>query len=85
MPSEYGSLLITPQYETERVLRQRADALGVRGAEVTGLTQDAAGVTVAVRPAQGAAATYRASYVVGADGVNSAVRRASVCPTQGVR
>src|SRR5262245_48513478 len=68
LSSEFNSLLITPQYETERVLQQRADALGVRtvrGAEVTGVTQDDHGVDVAVRTAQGAA-SYRAAYLVGA-------------------
>ncbi|HEX6402748.1 MAG TPA: FAD-dependent monooxygenase [Pseudonocardiaceae bacterium] len=81
LPSEFGSLLVTPQYETERVLAQRADALGVRivrGAEVTGIAQDAHGVNVTAR-----AARYRASYVVGADGVNSAVRRVLGLPFPG--
>ncbi|HKS50708.1 MAG TPA: FAD-dependent monooxygenase [Pseudonocardiaceae bacterium] len=81
LPSEFASLLITPQYETERVLAQRAAALGVRiihGAEVTGITQDADGVDVTVRTAR-----YRAMYVVGADGVNSAVRRALGLPFPG--
>jgi 2-polyprenyl-6-methoxyphenol hydroxylase-like FAD-dependent oxidoreductase len=85
LPSEFNSLLITPQYETERVLQQRADALGVRivrGAEVTGVTQDDRGVDVAVRNAQGTA-RYRASYVVGADGVKSAVRKALGLPYPG--
>jgi 2-polyprenyl-6-methoxyphenol hydroxylase-like FAD-dependent oxidoreductase len=86
LPSKFASLLITPQYETERVLQLRADALGVRivrGAEVTGLTQDAHGVDVAVRTAQGGAGTYRASYVAAADGVNSAVRNALGLPFPG--
>jgi len=86
LPSDFASLLITPQYQTERVLRRRADALGVRivrGAEVSGVTQDAGGVDVTVRTAQGATAVYRASYVVGADGVSSAVRRALGLPYPG--
>jgi len=81
LPSDFASLLITPQYETERVLAQRAAALGVRiihGAEVTGVTQDADGVDVTLPTAR-----YRASYVVGADGVNSAVRRALGLPFPG--
>jgi 2-polyprenyl-6-methoxyphenol hydroxylase-like FAD-dependent oxidoreductase len=89
LPSDFASLLITPQHQTERVLQQRADALGVRivrGAEVTGLTQDGSGdggVDVTVCTAQGPVATYRASYVIGADGVNSAVRRALGLPFPG--
>src|SRR5919202_3735193 len=38
LPSDFAFLLITPQYQTERVLQHRADALGVRiirGAEAT--------------------------------------------------
>ncbi|MGH3868589.1 MAG: FAD-dependent monooxygenase [Pseudonocardiaceae bacterium] len=86
LPSEFDSVLVTPQYETERVLQRRVDRFGVkvvRGAEVTGLTQDAQGVDVAVRSADGTDATYRASYVVGADGVNSTVRAALGLPFPG--
>lgn len=88
LPSTFASLLITPQYQTERVLQQRATALGasiVRGAEVTGVAQDEHGVEVAVRTVggTGTAASYRASYVVGADGVHSAVRQALGLPFPG--
>src|SRR5262249_2551554 len=81
LPSEFNSLLITPQFETERVLQRRADALGVRivrGAEATGVTQDDHGVDVTTREGR-----YRASYVVGADGVHSAVRTALGLPYPG--
>ncbi|HET9255900.1 MAG TPA: FAD-dependent monooxygenase [Pseudonocardiaceae bacterium] len=81
LPSEFNSLLITPQFQTERVLQDRADALGVRivrGAEVTGVTQDDHGVDVTTRTA-----SYRASYAVGADGVKSAVRTALGLPYPG--
>jgi 2-polyprenyl-6-methoxyphenol hydroxylase-like FAD-dependent oxidoreductase len=86
LPSEFNSVLITPQYETERVLQRRLDRLGVnvvRGAEVTGLTQDAQGVDIAVHTAEGADAACRASYVVGSDGVNSTVRAALGIPFPG--
>lgn len=76
LPSRFPYLLVTPQYETERVLRERAEALGVeivRGAEVTGLRRDGDGVEVDVRTAAGTG-PRRAAYVVGADGVHSAVR-----------
>ncbi|MFB6892848.1 FAD-dependent monooxygenase [Kitasatospora sp. NPDC056327] len=76
LPTRFPFVLLTPQYRTERLLLDRAVAAGariVRGAEVTGLRQDAGGVTVeAVR--DGAAETHRARYAVGTDGVHSTVR-----------
>ncbi|MDG4862132.1 FAD-dependent oxidoreductase [Streptomyces sp. T-3] len=79
LPSRFPYLLSTPQYEVERLLHRRATEHGVtflHGAEVMGLRQDAHGVDVEVRQDGGATRTHRASYVVGADGVRSAVRRA---------
>jgi len=79
LSSRFPFLLSTPQYNTERVLENRARDLGVTivgDAEVFGVRQDADGVEVDVRAADGAVHSRRARYVVGADGVHSAVRRA---------
>ncbi|GGV32862.1 FAD-dependent oxidoreductase [Actinomadura cremea] len=92
LPGRFPYLLVTPQYETERVLRERALAAGaeiVHGAEVTGLRQDGTGVDVRVRRTgadtgrDGAVETRRASYVVGADGVGSTVRESLGLPFPG--
>ena len=86
LPSRFPSLLITPQSRTEEVLTRRLHRLGgsiTGGSEVTGLTQDPAGVEVRVRAADGAERRYRASYVVGTDGVHSAVRAALGLPYPG--
>jgi 2-polyprenyl-6-methoxyphenol hydroxylase-like FAD-dependent oxidoreductase len=75
LPSRFPFLLITPQYQVERLLTERALRAGARivhGAEVVGLRQDATGVDVDVRGQQ----SLRASYVVGTDGVRSTVRAA---------
>ncbi|MBO8187018.1 FAD-dependent monooxygenase [Streptomyces spirodelae] len=83
LPSRFPYLLITPQYEVEKVLEARARDLGVEfvhEAEVTGLTQDADGVQVEI----GGTGTRRAAYVVGADGHRSAVRTALGLPFPGV-
>ncbi|MDT4918632.1 MAG: hypothetical protein QOH89_3332 [Pseudonocardiales bacterium] len=72
----YPMVLIAPQSATEHLLEGRALRLGVRieyGAEVTGLRQDADGVSVDVGR-DGAVTTERAGYVVGCDGSHSAVR-----------
>lgn len=64
-----------PQSRTEAVLESWARELGAvirRGQEVTGLTEDADGVSVSVA---GAEHTLRARYVVGCDGGRSSVRR----------
>ncbi|WP_067468886.1 FAD-dependent monooxygenase [Actinomadura macra] len=86
LPGRFPYVLVTPQYETERVLKERALAAGAHilyGAEVTGLRQDAAGVDVDVRLAGGETTTRRDSYVVGADGVRSTVRQALGLPFPG--
>ncbi|MGH3238868.1 MAG: FAD-dependent monooxygenase, partial [Spirillospora sp.] len=86
LPGRFPYLLVTPQYETERVLRERALRAGaeiVYGAEAVGLRQDAAGVDVDVRTSGGETETRRASYVVGTDGVRSTIRRALGLPFPG--
>jgi 2-polyprenyl-6-methoxyphenol hydroxylase-like FAD-dependent oxidoreductase len=81
--SRFPYLLVTPQYNVERLLRRRAEAAGaelVGGADVTGLRQDADGVEVTTEDGR----TARASYVVGCDGVHSAIREALGLPFPGV-
>jgi 2-polyprenyl-6-methoxyphenol hydroxylase-like FAD-dependent oxidoreductase len=86
LPTRFPFLLVTPQYETERILQERALRLGVeivRGATVEELRQDGEGVEVDVRAADGALGSRSARYLVGADGVHSAVRRALDLPFPG--
>jgi 2-polyprenyl-6-methoxyphenol hydroxylase-like FAD-dependent oxidoreductase len=78
LDTAYPMVFISPQSGTERVLRARAERLGVEivpDAEVLGLEQDADGVTVRIGGAD--PRTERARYVVGCDGAHSTVRRLS--------
>ncbi|WP_143232696.1 FAD-dependent monooxygenase [Actinoplanes regularis] len=82
LPSRFPYVLITPQYNVEHLLEERAVKAGaqiVRGASVTGLDQDSDRVTLTF--ADGA--TVTADWVVGADGVHSAVRAAIGQPFPG--
>ncbi|MFE4998275.1 FAD-dependent monooxygenase [Streptomyces mirabilis] len=86
LPSRYPYVLVTPQYNTERLLLSRAQAHGVnimRGHEMTGVQQDETGVDVVVRAPDGAEQSLRADFVVGADGRNSCVRRSLGLPFPG--
>ncbi len=86
LPSRFRHLLVLPQYEVERALERRAVEAGVRFAyetEVTGLAQDADGVTLRVRGADGKTAELRAAYAVGADGMRSVVRESLGLPFPG--
>jgi 2-polyprenyl-6-methoxyphenol hydroxylase-like FAD-dependent oxidoreductase len=86
LPSRFNHLLVLPQYEVEKALERRAIEAGVRFAyetEVTGLSQDADGVTLRVRRAGGEAGDLRAAYAVGTDGLRSAVRQAIGQPFPG--
>jgi 2-polyprenyl-6-methoxyphenol hydroxylase-like FAD-dependent oxidoreductase len=63
LPSRFPFVLVTPQYEVEALLERRArdaGALLVRGAEVTGVHQDADGVELAVSTPQGPPERWRA-------------------------
>ncbi|MEU3493132.1 FAD-dependent monooxygenase [Kitasatospora cineracea] len=76
LPTRFPFVLVTPQYNTERVLRERAVKAGaelLRDAEVTGLRQDGRGVVLTARTADGER-SFRSRYAVGADGVRSSVR-----------
>ncbi|MFD8072574.1 FAD-dependent oxidoreductase [Streptomyces sp. NPDC059718] len=86
LPSRFPYLLITPQYEVERLLERRARAAGARfehGAEVLAVRQDDEGVALDVRTADGTVTTRRAAYAVGTDGHRSAVRTALGLPFPG--
>ncbi|MFF9620222.1 FAD-dependent monooxygenase [Streptomyces griseosporeus] len=85
LPSRFNHLLVIPQYEVEKALERRALDAGVdfrHETEVTGLAQDADGVTVRVRTAAGEE-ELRAAYAVGTDGMRSAVRDAIGLPFPG--
>ncbi|WP_046731398.1 FAD-dependent monooxygenase [Streptomyces humi] len=86
LPTRYPHVLVTPQYNTERLLLSRALTHGVnilRAHEMTGLQQDPTGVDVTVRTPDGTEHTMRAEFVVGADGRNSCVRRSLGLPFPG--
>ncbi|MFG2114862.1 FAD-dependent monooxygenase [Streptomyces sp. NPDC048718] len=113
--SRFPFVLVTPQYEVERALEERARSAGVdirTGTELRGLRQDADSVTAELAahistgsdtgstggtgttapaaeqtgtepPTASRTHTLRARYLVGTDGVHSAVRRAIDMPFPG--
>lgn len=78
MPLEPYQLI--SQYTLEPLLKEICEEnplIDVRfGHELVGFDQDADGVTARVRTTSGADATFRAAYLVGADGGTSTVRKA---------
>jgi 2-polyprenyl-6-methoxyphenol hydroxylase-like FAD-dependent oxidoreductase len=86
LPSRFPYVLVTPQYQTERVLEERAVPLGAdirHGTEVIGLSQHSDGVQVKVRQDGHPDRVVRAAYVVGADGMHSTVRQVLGMPFPG--
>ncbi|WP_406382196.1 FAD-dependent monooxygenase [Streptomyces sp. NBC_01618] len=86
--TRFPFVLITPQYEVERLLERRARTSGVHfryGTELIALHQDASSdtVTAELREANDSVTTLRARYLVGTDGVHSRVRQALGLPFPG--
>ncbi|MEU9702166.1 FAD-dependent oxidoreductase [Streptomyces sp. NPDC047981] len=84
--SRFPYLLVTPQYEVERVLERRARSTGVDiryGTELRGLSQDSDRVTAEATDPDGTPLTLHARYLVGTDGHRSAVRTALGLPFPG--
>jgi 2-polyprenyl-6-methoxyphenol hydroxylase-like FAD-dependent oxidoreductase len=76
--SAFPFTLTTAQTETERVLDEHLGSLGVtvdRGVELVALSQDSDTVHVTVRRDDGSTEEVSASWVLGADGAHSAVRK----------
>ncbi|NOG69310.1 FAD-dependent monooxygenase [Roseicella sp. DB1501] len=79
LPAMPFSQLGLPQYETERLLTAHLHRFGIgieRGIALTGLTQEAEGVSARLAGADGREGEARFRYVIGCDGAHSAVRRA---------
>jgi 2-polyprenyl-6-methoxyphenol hydroxylase-like FAD-dependent oxidoreductase len=79
LDSPYRFVMVTPQTNVDAALCHYAVAQGAdirRGMEVIALDQDPAGVSVTARSHDDADhfTTWRAQYVIGADGAHSAVR-----------
>jgi 2-polyprenyl-6-methoxyphenol hydroxylase-like FAD-dependent oxidoreductase len=74
----YGQLGL-PQYETERILTRHLARSGIpveRGVTLSGLSQEADGVSVSLTHADGTMEEAGFRHVIGCDGAHSAVRRA---------
>jgi 2-polyprenyl-6-methoxyphenol hydroxylase-like FAD-dependent oxidoreductase len=76
--SAFPFTLNTPQTETERVLGEHLESLGVtvdRGVELVALSQDSQAVHLTLRREDGSTEPVSASWVIGADGGHSTVRK----------
>ena len=86
VPSPYNYALMLPQSDTERLLEERLQRLGVsveRGTEATALKIGADGVEATLRHADGREETAQADWLGGCDGAHSIVRHTLGAPFTG--
>jgi 2-polyprenyl-6-methoxyphenol hydroxylase-like FAD-dependent oxidoreductase len=85
-PSPYPYALMLPQSDTERLLEERLQRLGVsveRSTEATALAIGAEGVEASLRRANGREETVHADWLAGCDGAHSIVRHTLAAPFSG--
>ncbi|MGH7298706.1 MAG: FAD-dependent monooxygenase [Polyangiaceae bacterium] len=85
--SPFSYTLSLPQADTERLLAEHLAELGgsvEREVTLTGLRQDADGVTATLQHAGGRVESARLAWLVGCDGAHSATRHALGLPFEGV-
>ncbi|MBI1208033.1 MAG: monooxygenase [Azospirillum sp.] len=78
VPSRFDFALMVNQAETERLLEEHLNRLGVRverRVTLTGFNQDGEGVLAALSLADGTGETVTADWLIGCDGAHSTVRR----------
>jgi 2-polyprenyl-6-methoxyphenol hydroxylase-like FAD-dependent oxidoreductase len=86
VPSPYNYALMLPQSDTERLLEERLQRLGVsveRSTEATALTIGVGGVEATLRRADGREETVHADWLAGCDGAHSIVRHTLAAPFSG--
>lgn len=86
MPSRFNHVLLLPQAETERLLREQLHRQGVRverGVELISCEQPAGEVRAVLCTPGGAAEHVRAAQLIAADGAHSGVRHALGLPFEG--
>jgi 2-polyprenyl-6-methoxyphenol hydroxylase-like FAD-dependent oxidoreductase len=86
IPSRYPYALLLPQTETERILNQHMERLGVtaeRGTELVSITQPESRVNVTLRHPDGRKEEVNPNWVIGCDGAHSTVRSLMDIPFEG--
>ena len=84
--SRYPYVLMLPQNETEAILNEQMESLGVqteRGIELVGLTQQDDRVVATLRHRNGSEEEVRPRWVIGCDGAHSRVREMLRIPFEG--
>ena len=88
LDTQFPYILILPQAETEKILEQYLNKLGVeieRGRTLTGFSETENGVCGTIECVEGGTFDFDARYIVGADGVHSTVRKIIGLPFEGSR
>jgi 2-polyprenyl-6-methoxyphenol hydroxylase-like FAD-dependent oxidoreductase len=86
IPSRYPFALFLPQNQTEAILNEKMESLGVRterSTELLSFTQHNDGVVAQIRDHDGRQETLTPRWLIGCDGAHSTVRQLASIPFQG--